>query len=339
MNSQLSGLNNLVLRAFGSVNWGATDQPDQPNSFTLGQLDLFMTSTLNERVSVLAEIVLEGSINTRVVTDLERLQLTYRFNDHLNISAGRYHTGIGYYNTAFHHGAFFETPIGRPRVFAFEDEGGILPVHEVGVTVHGLVPKTGSSLHYLAEIGNGRRWDVPPSGADADEVEEPNRDKNGAKATNVGLSYRPERWRGFDVGGSFYRDTIADASDQSVQHRIGAVFATYRTASTEILAEWLWLSHTSAGRPPTERRRIRPGVEGLGQVAALLPVRLAGHRRADAVHRQHAILRHARRRPAPRSVGVDRPQDAIRTLDPRSRARHRRRAGATGVRVLANGPW
>ena len=41
-------------------------------------------------------------------------------------------------------------------MFAFEDEGGVLPVHEVGVNVHGTVPGTGSAFHYLAEIGNGR---------------------------------------------------------------------------------------------------------------------------------------------------------------------------------------
>ena len=114
----------LVIRAFGSVDWGATDERDVPNSFTLGQFALFVTATLSERISVLAEVVLEGSTDTRVVTDLERLQVTFRFNDLSGRSRpGRYHTGIGYYNAAFHHGSYFETPIGRPRVFAFEDEG------------------------------------------------------------------------------------------------------------------------------------------------------------------------------------------------------------------------
>jgi hypothetical protein len=34
--------------------------------------------------------------------DLERVLLKYNFNDHLRMSFGHYHTGIGYYNTAFH---------------------------------------------------------------------------------------------------------------------------------------------------------------------------------------------------------------------------------------------
>src|SRR4051812_33700853 len=147
----------VVVHAFGSVDWASAGEPGEPNSFGLGQLALFMTSAINDRVSVLAEIVLEASAaNTQVTTDLERLQLTYRLNDHLNLSAGRYHTGIGFYNAAFHHGSYFETPIGRPRVFAFGDEGGVLPVHEVGLSARGIVPKTGSALHYVAEVGNGR---------------------------------------------------------------------------------------------------------------------------------------------------------------------------------------
>jgi len=110
----------VVVHAFGSVDWANSGEPAEPNSFALGQLALFMTSAINDRVSVLAEVVLEASAaNTQVTTDLERLQLTYRLNDHLNLSAGRYHTGIGFYNAAFHHGSYFETTIGRPRIFAF----------------------------------------------------------------------------------------------------------------------------------------------------------------------------------------------------------------------------
>src|SRR6185436_4288695 len=142
----------VFIRAFGSINWGATNEHGVPNSFALGQFALLATSTLSDHFSVLVEVVLEGSQTTEVVTDLERLQITYRLNDHLRVSAGRYHTAIGYYNTAFHHGAFFETATGRPRVFEFEDEGGVLPVHEVGITSTGSIPGTGSQLFYVAEV-------------------------------------------------------------------------------------------------------------------------------------------------------------------------------------------
>jgi hypothetical protein len=226
----------VVAHAFGSVEFLASHPVETPSSFALGQFSLFVTSAFNEHFSVLAELVLEASAaDTRVTTDLERLTLTYRLNDRLRLSAGRYHTGIGYYNAAFHHGSYFETPIGRPRIFRFEDEGGVLPIHEVGLSARGTVPKTGSMLHYVAEVGNGRRW---VDFEDGNEL-----DQNQAKSTNVGLSLHPERWHGLELGGSFYRDDIPTAPDHAVAHRIAAAFGVYRTPSTEVMAEWLQLSY------------------------------------------------------------------------------------------------
>src|SRR5262245_17222022 len=234
----------LVAHVFGSVDWAAAQRAVTPNSFALGQLALFATSSINDRVSVLAEVVMEASAaDTQVAVNLERLQLTYRLNDQLNISAGRYHTGIGFYNAAFHHGSYFETVIGRPRVYRFEHEGGVLPIHEVGVSVRGKVPKTDSVVQYVAEVGNGRRW---VDFGDSDVF-----DQNTAKSTNVGVSVRPESWHGAEVGASFYRDDIPFAPDASIGHHIGAVYAIYRTPSTELMAEWLQLSYREAGRSVT----------------------------------------------------------------------------------------
>jgi hypothetical protein len=227
----------LFARAFGALHWGATNQPGVPNSFALGQFALFVTTALSERVNVLAEIVMEASRNTRVVTDLERLQLTFRLDDHLHLSGGRYHTGIGFYNSAFHHGSYFETSIERPRVFRFEDEGGVLPVHEVGIRASGTVPGTGSGLDYLVEVGNGRSWDE--RGEDIDAAP----DANTAKSTNVGVSFQPERWHGLEMGTSFYRDMIPLEGSGPVDHRVAAAFLNYRTPSIEVLSEWLVLSH------------------------------------------------------------------------------------------------
>jgi hypothetical protein len=101
------------------------------------------------------------------------------------------------------------------------------------------VPKTGSALHYVVEIGNGRRW------TDRDDHE--GLDQNPAKSTNFGLSLRPERWRGAEVGASFYRDKIPGAADTSIANRIVAAYGVYRTPSTELMAEWLRLSYRQIG--------------------------------------------------------------------------------------------
>jgi hypothetical protein len=69
------------------------------------------------------------------------------------------------------------------------------------------------------------------------------RDVNDAKATNLGLLYRPDRWRGAEFGVSFYRDRIARAPDNSVDHRIAVAYAVYRTPTIEIMGEWMTLWH------------------------------------------------------------------------------------------------
>src|SRR4029077_10214331 len=88
--------------------------------------------------------------------DLERVLFEYRYNDYFKLAFGRDQTAIGYYNLAFRHSSWFQTPIGRPFLFQFEDEGGILPGHIVGASASGEIPSGILGLHYIAEVGNGR---------------------------------------------------------------------------------------------------------------------------------------------------------------------------------------
>jgi len=126
------------------------------SSFRFGEVDLFMSSKLSESLSFLSEVIFGSDATNNWGIDIERAQLTYKPSDYFHISAGRFHTSIGYYNNAFHHGTWFQTATGRPFMYFFEDSGGILPVHMVGVSIGGLVPGTGKwNLHWSAEMGNG----------------------------------------------------------------------------------------------------------------------------------------------------------------------------------------
>ena len=125
-------------------------------TFQAGEFDLFLTSKLSERLNFLAEIVLGPDDTNAFGLDIERYQLTFKANRYFAATAGRFHTSIGYYNTAYHHGVWFSTAEGRPIMYLFEDSGGILPVHMVGVNLTGAVPRTEKiGLHWIAEVGNG----------------------------------------------------------------------------------------------------------------------------------------------------------------------------------------
>src|SRR2546423_586761 len=149
------GAPTIQFQGFADVNLRASDQKGSHTSFALGQLDLFMTSRLSEKFNVLGELIVEANERNEFTFEIHRLLLQYAPNDYFHLGAGRYHTGIGYYNTAYHHGLWFQTAATRPFIFAFEGKGGILPLHNVGLTATGRVPGAPFGLHYVAEVGNG----------------------------------------------------------------------------------------------------------------------------------------------------------------------------------------
>ena len=172
------------------------------NSFLLGQLDLFITSRLSEKFSVLSELILEAGQDNAFTFEVHRLLLKYSMNDYFNLSAGRYHTSIGYYNTAYHHGSFFQTTVNRPFLFAFESRGGILPLHNVGLSATGRIPNAPFGLHYVAEIGNGRA--ARPGARPVQSVV----DENNGKSFNLALYSRPSQIPGLQTGFSVYHDNL-----------------------------------------------------------------------------------------------------------------------------------
>jgi hypothetical protein len=246
----------LRIRGFGDVSLhggtGETGVTDT-TSFSLGQLDLFVTSDVSDRFKFLSEIVFEagpdniygqttGGLNSFSV-DVERYLLEYSHNDYFKISAGRGHTAIGYYNTAYHHSSWLQTTTGRPLLFEFEDRGGILPIHMVGASVSGQIPSGSLGLHYIAEVGNGRASRAPL-------VEEPVQneiDDENHKAVNVAMFARPEGIPGLQAGLSFYRDILAPLNQPRVGESILAGHIILERPKYEWLNEALLDRHTIQG--------------------------------------------------------------------------------------------
>jgi hypothetical protein len=244
----------LRIRGFADVtlhgdNYHPPGQPGDTTSFTLGQLNLFVTSDISDKFKFLSEIVFEaGPDNTYGVTtgttnvfdvDIERYLLTYSHNDYFNLSVGRYHTAIGYYNTAFHHSTWLQTTTGRPLLFEFEDRGGILPVHNVGVEAYGRIPSGALGLHYVAEVGNGRESRTPLL---QEPVQNTLSDKT-HKAVNFAVFARPLKIPGLQAGFSVYRDRLVPLG-LPVGETILAAHAVYSSNSFEWLNEALVVRHT-----------------------------------------------------------------------------------------------
>ena len=234
----------LQIRGFADVRYIASDLADATESFALGQFNLFITSKLTSSLNVLAEIVIEADSSTNeLATELERLLLTYRHSSYLTAGFGRYHTAIGFYNTAYHHSSWLQTTVDRPFLFDFEDDGGVLPIHNVGLTATGLIPSGQLGLHYVAELGNGRASQLELGQDPVQNVT----DENDSKAFNLALFARPDSAPGLEIGGSAYRDTLTPTGQAEVVELIVTAHAVYQRPSFEFLNEFVLLRHDSNG--------------------------------------------------------------------------------------------
>ena len=214
-------------------------------TFQSGEFDLFMSSRLSDKISFLDEVVIGSDATNYWGLDIERLQLTYKVNPYFEISGGRFHTAMGYYNTAFHHGTWFQTTTGRPFMYFFEDSGGILPVHSFGVTTTGLVPGSGKlGLHWIAELANGR------NSSPGQPVQNFLGDKN-HKAFNLAAFVRPEWVPNLQMGASFYHDRMVPPGIPHVQQNIEAAYAVYITTTWEFLNEGVLIGNRSENQSRT----------------------------------------------------------------------------------------
>jgi hypothetical protein len=232
----------LNIRGFGDFGLYGGTQKGETTTFSLGQLNLFITSNVSDRFKVLSELVFEVHQNNDFEEDLERILLEYSFSDDFKLSAGRYHTSIGYYNTAYHHTTWFQTATSRPYIFNYEDEGGILPIHNVGVVASGQIPSGKLGLHYVAEVGNGRA-----SQLNAAEPVQNFVDENNHKSVNLAFFAVPEAIPGAQFGFSVYRDVLYPVRSVSIGETIVDAYAVMSRRNFEWLNEGIMIRHSLHG--------------------------------------------------------------------------------------------
>lgn len=243
----------LQLRGFSDVRYGvkeidseAAGADSASDAFVLGQLDLLLTSQLGDRLNFLSEIVFAPKSTGQQAANVERVIIKYEVGSSFNVQAGRFHTTLGYWNEAYHHGEWLQTTVGRPQIVAFGGDGGILPIHLIGLALKSNQDLAGLNLDCSLEMGNGR-------GATRGS-EQLVSDTTDPKAINLSFGLRPHALEGLRVGGGFYLDDIPPNASATagplhgqIDETILNAFATYRTHSWEVLAELFDIQHDEAG--------------------------------------------------------------------------------------------
>src|SRR5260221_7300759 len=226
----------LQIRGFGDVDFSATDQKGTTSGFNLGQLDLHLASALSRKVTYFGELTFNAQ-PTDYTVEVERNIIRYDYNDYFKISFGRYHTPIGYWNTAFHHGAWLQTTISRPDMIRIG--GTFIPVHFVGFLAEGNIPSGGAGLSYNVGVGNGRGSIISRPG-DAG-------DNNSNRAWVANLYSRPAKLYGLQMGVSLYKDKITlpgtPPFGNNFSEWISGAHVVWTKETPEFLAEFANVHH------------------------------------------------------------------------------------------------
>jgi hypothetical protein len=235
-----SSTEGVPLRAFADVGYVQSSHANQvgrKSGFALGNLDMYLTPELSARVKALFELNFEYDPEGNLGEDLERAQLAYTVNDALTLWAGRFHTPYGYWNTTFHHGAQLQTTVERPQFLQFEDHGGILPAHTVGLWGTGELRVGDGRVLYDAYVGNGDRIVNGQLDFNAEL------DDNGNREIGFSLGYRfgaaPSGLLiGVDGLSEHVSTSTGPGATSLVAMRFVGGYAVYDAGNWEILAEY-----------------------------------------------------------------------------------------------------
>jgi hypothetical protein len=233
----------LGLPLHGFLDVGAAYQSNGgPRGFNVGNLDLYLTPKIGDRIKALVELTFEIDKTGELGTDLERAQIGYVFGDAATVWAGRFHSPWGYWNTAFHHGAQIQTSITRPQFLEFEDHGGIIPAHTVGLWSTGVLPVPSGKITYDVFGGNAARIDLVGGAPGSGELN-PNtaaaNNNRGSAGFNLGYVF-PGAAEGLKLGLHGYISTVNDDAvpQNSTRVRFAGGYFAYLDNDWEVLGEY-----------------------------------------------------------------------------------------------------
>ncbi len=193
--TQVLALNYEVL-LFPEFNASIEDY-DHPHTDINPGIDGFAAIRM-EDFSLIAEYFLNKN-----ESELERLLIGWDASDNLSIWLGRHHNYTGYWNTEFHHGAFFETSISRPSITQFEDDDGIIPTHITGLAGEFNLPLGDATIRFAMAVGIGATYGSDSKLAAFDILDPRLKDHDGTFSLKI--SYFPETFDsnqfGITIGG------------------------------------------------------------------------------------------------------------------------------------------
>jgi hypothetical protein len=226
---------------FGDTSFTLTSPGSPVSSFSIETLGVRLLGQLSPSLDALGELAFENK-GEGPLADVEQLAIRWRSSSGM-LDVGRFHTDIGYWNTAYHHGRWLQMTVERPHVVRFEDDGGLVPVHWVGGSY--TLGKKDSPIAAVFAVGNGR-------GNIVDDVRVGS-DTNEAKGVLSKVRFRSGDGE-FGFGAMYDLIAKADAMirpalpNQKIHELMGNLYFVNRGPRLTIIAEGYVFRHQAAGQ-------------------------------------------------------------------------------------------
>src|SRR5690606_34166882 len=217
-------------------------EPVGPAGFFGGRLLAAGEYRASDWLTLFAELGARARGDAIDVT-LDRVALRWAALDALTFSAGRLHSPVSYWTTAFAPGAWNRTSATIPILA--DPASGILPIHIVGVRADGRVGAGPFEFLAGAALANGRDPALAGPG-DSGDVD-------GNPAWSLSLAARPHRVPGLRVGGAFYGDRPLSFAGDAIDERIVSAHAAIERGPVEAVAEYVRIAHDANDARHTTR--------------------------------------------------------------------------------------
>ncbi|MBI5040750.1 MAG: hypothetical protein HZB57_06020 [Gammaproteobacteria bacterium] len=157
--------------------------------------------------------------------EIARLQAGWRFTPQTTLWAGRFHNPQGYWNTQYHHGTYLQTSISRPGIERFDDEGGVLPSHFIGLQLDGTedIGADGGLRYEFALVASGV---LSEEGLESPAFFMPQRSSK--STASLRATYTPTEGGPLTLGAFLGRNQLP-ADDLAVREVTQVVYGTYAT--------------------------------------------------------------------------------------------------------------
>ena len=216
--------------------------------FQTAKLALHLSSRLGQRITTFLETELTAD-GEQVSLEVERVIVKYDINNQSQISVGRYHAPVGYWNQYYHHGRWLQVSKDRPVLSEFGK--GFLPAHYWGAKYERKILLNNYVIDVDVGLGAGRSSHleiVKSVGRAGHNDSHGNRTVEGKEAFVTQVNLSPKSNRNLTFGASAWIGKLDVYQVEDIDEQIISVHLDYKLGSGEFLAELATVRHNYSDR-------------------------------------------------------------------------------------------